>query len=91
MMIKRIETVEVKSVPYIEDMEQDKIYLSESTWKATHLCPTGCGEEIYTPFVRGGYHYHTDEENNVSIHDELYCEKCHTRYILKNGYAIAHA
>ena len=91
MLIKRIETVEVNAVPLLEDMEQDKIYLSESTWKATHLCPNECGEEIYTPFVRGGYHYHTDDENNVTIHDELYCEKCHTRYTLKKGYAIAQA
>lgn len=91
MLVKRIETIEVSTMPHTKDMLQDKIYLSEGTWLASHLCLNECGEEIYTPFLRGGYHYHTDDDKNVTIHDELYCEKCHTRYTLRNGYAIAQA
>ena len=71
-------------------MEEDTLYLSERSWNATHLDFMGNGEEIMTPFIRGGFHYNLDDNNEVSILPAITTSQDDT-YVIKNGYAYCAA
>ena len=87
-MVKKISTVLVDTLPLREDMVEDTVYVSESTLNATHLDFLGSGEEIMTPFVRGGYYYDLGKDNEISILPEIFTES-NQSYTIKKGYAVA--
>ncbi|PAT02286.1 hypothetical protein CI105_02785 [Candidatus Izimaplasma bacterium ZiA1] len=87
-MIVEFKTELINTLPRRREMRENIVYLSEKTMQSTHLCPTGCGEEIYTPLIRGGHRYILNERGLVTLSPSLFCDKCQTNYSLKNGYAI---
>ena len=87
-MIKKIKTELVNTLPYKEEMEEDTIYISERSWNATHLDFKGSGEEIMTPFLRGGFGYNLDDDNEITIFPEIVTSQNEV-YLIKNGYAYS--
>ena len=87
-MVTTFNTEYVDTLPLRKQMVENTIYLSEKSWISTHLCANGCGEEIMTPHIRGGYHYYTDEQDRVTYSEEIHCDKCKSRYNINKGYAI---
>lgn len=87
-MIKKFETVHVNSLPIRSEMEENQIYISEKTWQSSHLCACGCGEEVLTPLLRGGWHYYTNEENDVTLSPSITNQVCDSTYSINQGYAI---
>lgn len=90
-MIMKLETVFVDSLPNKEDMEVGKLYLSQSAWMSTHLNPFNSDEEVITPHVRGGYRYHLNDNNDITITPVIHSETSDMSYQITQGYAIAHA
>lgn len=87
-MIKKFETVFVDVLPFKDEMKENEIYVSEKSWQSTHLCACGCGEEIVTPHVRGGWKYHTNEDNDITLMPAVMNESCNSYYKIEKGYAI---
>lgn len=87
-MLKKIKTEFVDSLPYKEDMEEGTLYLSEKSWNATHLDFKGSGEEIMTPFIRGGFNYNLNDDKEITIYPEITNSQDEVYYI-KNGYAYS--
>jgi len=87
-MIKEYKTHYVDSLPKRENMKVNTIYVSEKTWMSSHLCACGCGEEVITPFIRGGWNYYIDDNDSITISPSIVCESCSTSYKIHKGYAI---
>lgn len=86
--IQKFETVYVDRLPYKENMEAEKVYITNNRTQATHLCPCGCGTEILTPFGRGGYHCLENEDKSLTLSPQIEHSPCSNRYIMYNGYII---
>ena len=84
----KLETVLVEELPYKKDMEVGYIYVSQRSWISTHLNPFDPEEEIITPHVRGGFRYHLDDKNDITITPTIYPENSDISYQITSGYAI---
>lgn len=87
MKIDRIIPIFVEFIP--DDVEQGKLYISETYQTAIHKCCCGCGEEVVTPLspvdwqVRKGIH-------GVSLQPSIgnWNYKCQSHYIISNNKVI---
>lgn len=87
MKIDRITPIFVEFIP--DDVEQGKLYISETYQTAIHKCCCGCGEEVVTPLspvdwqVRKGIH-------GVSLQPSIgnWNYKCQSHYIISNNKVI---
>ncbi|MGN4935051.1 DUF6527 family protein [Aeromonas rivipollensis] len=87
MKIDRIIPIFVEFIP--DDVEQGKLYISETYQTAIHKCCCGCGEEVVTPLspvdwqVKKGIH-------GVSLQPSIgnWNYKCQSHYIISNNKVI---
>jgi len=87
MKIDRITPIFVEFIP--DEVEQGKLYISETYQTAIHKCCCGCGEEVVTPLspvdwqVRKGIH-------GVSLQPSIgnWNYKCQSHYIISNNKVI---
>ena len=87
-MIMKLNTVLVDELPYKKDMEVGNIYVSEKSWISTHLNPFHPEEEVITPHVRGGFRYHLNDQNDITITPNIHSKKSDISYQITSGYAI---
>ena len=83
-----IEPVFVEFIPDYNDLEQGKLYISETYKCAVHLCLCGCGELTVTPLTNTGW---TLIKNNgkISLTPSIgnYQFACNSHYIITNNVA----
>ncbi|WP_309266213.1 DUF6527 family protein [Aeromonas salmonicida] len=87
MKIDRITPVFVEFIP--DDVEQGRLYISETYQTVIHKCCCGCGEEVVTPLspvdwqLRKGVH-------GVSLHPSIgnWNYRCQSHYIISNNKVI---
>ncbi len=87
-MIKQFKTLYVDTLPLKKDMEEGIVYVSERTWQSSHLCACGCGDEILTPLVRGGWKHVVNEKDEITLFPSVTSESCDSTYSINQGYAI---
>ena len=64
-----IETVYVDTMPQLNEMAENNIYISEKYNTSTHRCLCGCGEPVVLPINHNGstYGWNLYKENNGTI------------------------
>ncbi len=87
-MIKKFEIEYVETLPLRDNMKENIIYLSEKTWNSSHLCACGCGEEVITPFVRGGWRYQVNSSDEITLSPAITNDICNSTYKIQQNYAI---
>lgn len=87
-MITKFNTVYIDSLPLRNDMKENTIYVSKKTWQSSHLCACGCGEEVLTPNIVGGWSYFVDEDDNLTMRPGIHNDICKSSYEIRKGYAI---
>lgn len=86
--LTRLETIYVDRLPLKDNMEEEKLYISNNMTQATHLCPCGCGTEILTPFGRGGYHVLENKDTSLTLSPSIEHSPCKNQYKIYKGYVI---
>ncbi len=84
MTIQRITPVFVEFIP--ENIEQGKLYISETYQTAIHRCCCGCGEEVVTPLSPADWQLQKGV-NTVSLFPSIgnWNYKCQSHYFINNN------
>ncbi len=74
----------VENIP--NKMEKDILYISLKYKSVGHICPCGCGEEVFTPISKDGWKITYDGES-ISLYPSIgnWGLKCQSHYWIKNG------
>ncbi|WP_345846740.1 DUF6527 family protein [Shewanella algae] len=87
MAVHRITPVFVEFIP--ENIEQGKLYISETYKTAIHKCCCGCGEEVVTPLSPADWQLKKGV-NTVSLYPSIgnWNYECKSHYFISNNKII---
>lgn len=87
MAVHHITPVFVEFIP--ENIEQGKLYISETYKTAIHKCCCGCGEEVVTPLSPADWQLKKGA-NTVSLYPSVgnWNYKCKSHYFINNNRII---
>ena len=82
-----VEPVFVEFIP--ENLENEKIYISETYGCAVHRCLCGCGEQTVTPLGEKGWQLTKHSDGKISLSPSIgnFQFACKSHYILTKNVA----
>ena len=84
-----IEFKKVETLPFLNEMDDNVIYISDKYGISEHKCLCGCGFRVAMPISIREWSYKIDSKKRLSMHPSVgnYQYKCKSHYIIKKGVA----
>ena len=87
--LKRVEVTfkKLEYLPYVSDLQENVIYISDTYMVSKHLCLCGCGQLTVMPLGKGQWNYQINTNNKISMQPSVgnFQLPCKSHYIISKG------